>query len=154
MITEPFNKDGQPACYPYKKKKYFNTKWAKDGFKVYENEKIELSMGIYHGKQEKPIVLYASHLPKGTIKEIECCYGLRKQKVVEGVKLSIGMMPLLLTEFIEKVFDTVIDGRRPPSSTQKRSDKKLSPLHGMNGMRGGEVHTVLRSLNENRHLNQ
>jgi putative transposase len=49
-------------------------KWAKDGFKVCENGKIELSMGIHHGKREKPIVVYASHLPKGTIKEIECCW--------------------------------------------------------------------------------
>jgi putative transposase len=41
---------------------------------VYENGKIELSMGIHHGKREKPIVVYASRLPKGTIKEIECCF--------------------------------------------------------------------------------
>jgi putative transposase len=65
---------GHAARYPYKKKKYFPTKWAKDGFKVYENGKIELSMGIHHGKREKPIVVYASHLPKGTIKESECCW--------------------------------------------------------------------------------
>jgi putative transposase len=65
---------GHPARYPYKKKKYFPTKWAKDGFKVYENGKIKLSMGIHHGKREKPIVVYASRLPKGTIKEIECCF--------------------------------------------------------------------------------
>ncbi|MFB5166700.1 transposase [Parageobacillus toebii] len=26
---------GHPARYPYKKKKYFLTKWVKDGFKVY-----------------------------------------------------------------------------------------------------------------------
>jgi putative transposase len=31
-------------------------------------------MGIHHGKREKPIVVYASRLPKGTIKEIECCW--------------------------------------------------------------------------------
>ncbi|WP_017436665.1 RNA-guided endonuclease InsQ/TnpB family protein [Saccharococcus caldoxylosilyticus] len=65
---------GHAARYPYKKKKYFPTKWTKDGFKVYENGKIELSMGIHHGKREKPIVVYASHLPKGMIKEIECCF--------------------------------------------------------------------------------
>jgi putative transposase len=65
---------GHPARYPYKKKKYFPTKWVKDGFKVYENGKIELSMGIHHGKREKLIVVYVSHLPKGTIKEIECCF--------------------------------------------------------------------------------
>ena len=39
-----------------------------------EHEKIELSMGIHHGKKGKPIVVYASHLPNGTIKEIECCF--------------------------------------------------------------------------------
>jgi putative transposase len=60
--------------YPYKKKKYFNTKWAKDGFTIHENGKIELSMGIHNGKREKPIVVYASNLPQGIIKEIECCY--------------------------------------------------------------------------------
>jgi putative transposase len=65
---------GHAAHYPYTKKKYFPTKWAKDGFKAYENGKIELSMGIHHGKREKPIVVYASHLPKGTIKESECCW--------------------------------------------------------------------------------
>jgi hypothetical protein len=63
---------GHAARYPYMKKKYILTKCAKDGFKVYENGKIELSMGIHHGKREKP--MYASHLPKRTIKEIECCW--------------------------------------------------------------------------------
>jgi putative transposase len=65
---------GHPARYPYKKKKHFPTEWVKEGFKVYENGKIELSMGIHHGKREKPIVVYALHLSKGTIKEIECCF--------------------------------------------------------------------------------
>jgi hypothetical protein len=69
----PSIQQGHAARYPYKKKKHFPTKWAKDGFKVYENGKIELSMGIHHGKREKPIVVYVSHLPKGAIKEIECC---------------------------------------------------------------------------------
>jgi putative transposase len=31
--------------YPYKQKKNFNTKWAKDGFKIDENGKIEWSLG-------------------------------------------------------------------------------------------------------------
>ncbi|MED4988770.1 hypothetical protein [Parageobacillus toebii] len=63
-LTHQAIQQGQPARYPYKKKKYFPTKWVKDGFKVYENGKIELSMGIHHGKREKPIVVYVSHLPK------------------------------------------------------------------------------------------
>ncbi|WP_027410565.1 RNA-guided endonuclease InsQ/TnpB family protein [Anoxybacteroides tepidamans] len=62
------------ARYPYKQKNYFNTKWAKDGFKVYENGTVALSMGIHNGKREEPILVHVSHLPKGTIKEIECCY--------------------------------------------------------------------------------
>jgi putative transposase len=43
-------RDSTRTCcpLPYKKKKYFPTKCAKDGFKVYENGKIELSMGIHH----------------------------------------------------------------------------------------------------------
>lgn len=62
------------ARYPYKNKIHYNTKWAKDGFKVYENGKIELSMGNHQEKREKPIVVHASHLPEGHIKEIELCY--------------------------------------------------------------------------------
>ncbi|WP_244404361.1 hypothetical protein [Saccharococcus caldoxylosilyticus] len=37
-------------------------------------KKIELSMSIYHEKRKKPIAVYASPLPKETIKEIECCF--------------------------------------------------------------------------------
>lgn len=62
------------ARYPYKNKNHYNTKWAKDGFKVYENGKIKLSMGNHDGKREKPIVVHASQLPVGHIKEIELCY--------------------------------------------------------------------------------
>jgi putative transposase len=62
------------AKYPYKNKKNYNTKWAKDGFKVFKNGKIELSMGIHHGKRVQPIVVQAVHLPQGQIKEIELCY--------------------------------------------------------------------------------
>lgn len=62
------------ARYPYKNKNHTNTKWAKDGFKVFENGKIELSMGIHHGKREKPIVVYTNRLPEGQMKEMELCY--------------------------------------------------------------------------------
>jgi putative transposase len=43
---------GHPARYPYKKKKYFPTELVKvkDGFKVDESGKIELSLGIHYGK--------------------------------------------------------------------------------------------------------
>ncbi|MCG7333652.1 transposase, partial [Sporosarcina sp. ACRSM] len=38
-------KAGHPNKYPYKRKNHFNTKWANNGFKVFENGKIQLSMG-------------------------------------------------------------------------------------------------------------
>jgi putative transposase len=62
------------ARYPYRQKAHFNTKWAKEGFVVHVNGRIELKMGIHHGKREKPIVVWARDLPKGMIKEIELCY--------------------------------------------------------------------------------
>ncbi|WP_261800526.1 transposase [Paenibacillus sp. PAMC21692] len=62
------------ARYPYKNKKHYNTKWAKDGFKVTENGTLFLSMGNHHGKREEPIVIHTAGLPYGQIKEIELCY--------------------------------------------------------------------------------
>jgi putative transposase len=41
--------------YPYKNKSHYNTKWAKDGFNVNENGKIELSMGNHDGKERNPL---------------------------------------------------------------------------------------------------
>ncbi|WP_037465197.1 RNA-guided endonuclease InsQ/TnpB family protein [Shimazuella kribbensis] len=71
---QAIQKGRKTARYPYRNKNHFNTKWAKDGFKIHANEKIELSMGIHDGKREKPIVLYTRNFPKGMIKEIELCY--------------------------------------------------------------------------------
>ena len=62
------------ARYPYRNKKHYNTKWAKDGFRVTGKGTIELSMGIHQGKREKPIVVHVARLPEGQIKEIELCY--------------------------------------------------------------------------------
>ncbi|WP_214627203.1 RNA-guided endonuclease InsQ/TnpB family protein [Paenibacillus agaridevorans] len=62
------------ARYPYKNKKHYNTKWAKDGFKVARNGTLSLSMGNHHGKREEPIVIHTTGLPDGQIKEIELCY--------------------------------------------------------------------------------
>ena len=58
---------GLKARYPYKQKKYFNTKWVQKAFKIYPNGKIELSMG----SKRQPIIVYVKHLPPSTIKEIE-----------------------------------------------------------------------------------
>ncbi|AMA74214.1 transposase [Aneurinibacillus sp. XH2] len=40
--------------YPYKQKKYFNTKWAADGFTIHPNVRISLSRGIWEGKRQAP----------------------------------------------------------------------------------------------------
>jgi putative transposase len=60
--------------YPYKQKKNFNTKWAKDGFKIHENGKIELSLGTWQGKRQEPITVWIKDLPQGKVKEIELIY--------------------------------------------------------------------------------
>ncbi|WPS85702.1 transposase (plasmid) [Brevibacillus halotolerans] len=62
------------ARYPYRQKKHFNTKWAKDGFVVHSNNKITLSLGIWNRKRQQPLCVKVAHLPQGTIKEIELIY--------------------------------------------------------------------------------
>ncbi|GAB6889670.1 transposase [Geobacillus stearothermophilus] len=37
--------------YPYKQKKYFNTKWANNGFIIHPNGTIELKMGRWERKK-------------------------------------------------------------------------------------------------------
>ena len=54
VTRKAIEKGGKTAKYPYKQKAHYNTKWAKDGFKVYPSGKIELSMGNHDGKREKP----------------------------------------------------------------------------------------------------
>jgi putative transposase len=71
---KPIQKGIKTARYPYRKKKYFNTKWVDQAFKIYENGRIELSLGIQHGKRVQPLVIYAKNLPVGDIKEIELCF--------------------------------------------------------------------------------
>lgn len=62
---------GYNTRYPYKEKKNFPTKWAKDGYQIKENGKIELSRGNWQGKRQKPLVVHVSKVPSGSIKEIE-----------------------------------------------------------------------------------
>lgn len=81
--THKAKQQGLDNKYPYKKKKHYNTKWAKDGFKIYDNGRIELSMGIWNGKRQQPIVVYVKELPIGKIKEIELIYD-------RGLKLSLA----------------------------------------------------------------
>ena len=65
---------GYKNKYPYKQKKHFNTKWANNGFKVFESGKIVLSMGDFEGKRQKPLSVWIKELPKGQIKEIELIF--------------------------------------------------------------------------------
>jgi putative transposase len=62
------------ARYPYRQKKNFNTKWAKDGFKIHKNGKIELSLGIWQSKRQEPITVWIKNIPEGKVKEIELIY--------------------------------------------------------------------------------
>jgi putative transposase len=128
------------AKYPYKQKKHFSTKWVQKGFEVYPNGKIELSMGIHNGKREKPIVVYASNLPEGTMKEIEFCYdngpylaisfedgieekGYEKQKAV-GVDLGEVHS---ISSFHENGQALIITGREVRSVHRLRN-KKLGEI--------------------------
>ncbi|AHM57780.1 transposase, IS605 OrfB family (plasmid) [Peptoclostridium acidaminophilum DSM 3953] len=65
---------GYKTKYPYKTKKNYNTKWVDKAFKVFPNGKVELSMGIFDGKRQKPITIWCKYVPNGDIKEIELVY--------------------------------------------------------------------------------
>ncbi|CAM3893338.1 transposase [Geobacillus stearothermophilus] len=69
-------KKGEKIKYPYKKKKHFNTKWAKDGFVLHEDGTLELSLGIWNRKRQSPLVVKIDKekLPNGKVKEIELVY--------------------------------------------------------------------------------
>jgi putative transposase len=88
---------GYKNKYPYKKKDYYNTKWANNGFKVIEGGKIELSMGTKDGKRQKPIIIKTKKLPKGEIKEIELLYdnglmfSISYDDEIEGIEFDKNM---------------------------------------------------------------
>lgn len=128
------------ARYPYKNKRHYNTKWAKDGFKIHANGKIELSMGIHDGKREKPITVYTKNLPKGIIKEIELCYdnGLYlsiafedgKENQPYKKKLSAGVDPgeiHTIAAFAESGEALILTGRKVRSIHRLRN-KKLAEI--------------------------
>ena len=76
---------GYDTRYPYKKKNDYNTKWAKDGFTIHENGKIELKLGICQGKRQQPITVHVKKIPVGQVKEIELIWDkkLRNKKYKE-----------------------------------------------------------------------
>ncbi|GGE18542.1 transposase [Marinithermofilum abyssi] len=126
--------------YPYKNKKHYNTKWAKDGFRIFPNGKIELSMGIHEGKRQKPIVLHTSDLPEGQIKEIELCYDQRLYLTVsfeDGVEnqtytsqqvagVDLGEIHTL-SSFCENGEALIVTGRKMRSIHRLRN-KKLAEI--------------------------
>jgi putative transposase len=128
------------ARYPYKEKSNYNTKWAKDGFKIFPNGRIELSMGIHDGKREKPIVVYASNLPEGKIKEMELCYdqhlylsisfddGIENTPYIpqQAVGVDLGEIHTIAA-FCEDGQALIVTGRKVRSIHQLRN-KKLAEI--------------------------
>jgi putative transposase len=64
---------GMNNKYPYKKKKYFNTKWVDQAFRIKGNT-IELSLGILNNRRQQPIKITVPNLPDADIKEIELVF--------------------------------------------------------------------------------
>lgn len=129
------------AKYPYRQKEHYSTKWAKDGFKIYPNGKIELSMGVHNRKREKPIVVYASNLPEGKIKEIEFCYdngpylaisfedGIENKEYEKNNAVGVDLGEIhSIASFHEKGQALIITGREVRSIHQLRN-KKLAEIH-------------------------
>jgi putative transposase len=72
--TSAAQKSQRDTVFVSAKKTTFQYNWAKDGFVIHADGKIELSMGIHNGRWEKPIVIRTRNLPEGEIKEMELCY--------------------------------------------------------------------------------
>lgn len=53
---------GMNNKYPYKQKKYFNTKWVDQAFRI-EGNTIELSLGILNNRRQQPIKITVPNLP-------------------------------------------------------------------------------------------
>ena len=68
--------------YPYKEQKYFNTKWANNGFDLCGNT-LSLSLGILDHKRRPPLVVTLDKVPAGKVKEVELVYD-------RGLKLCLS----------------------------------------------------------------
>lgn len=133
---------GYKNKYPYRRKKYFNTKWAKDGIKISENGKIALSMGVKSGKRQLPIVLRidSSKIPTGVIKEVEVVWekGFRiclayddGKTVIENNNTHLASIDLGEIHSIASVTDSgngvIITGRKVRAVKRLRN-KKIAEL--------------------------
>ena len=84
-------KKGHNNRYPHKQKQFFPTKWVQDGFVVHPNKKIELSLGNWQGKRQKPLTVFPHRLPQGEIKEIELIFD---RKLMLAISFEDGTVPL------------------------------------------------------------
>jgi putative transposase len=126
--------------YPWRQKKNFNTRWKKDGFKIYPHGRIELSMGIWQGQRQKPLVVKVKKLPPYPIKEIELIWD-RKLKLAltydDGLEVKeatgVNMVSIDLGEIhaiaavCENNQGLIITGRQL-RSTKRLRNKKIQEL--------------------------
>jgi putative transposase len=128
------------ARYPYRQKKYFNTRWAKDGFRIYNNGKIELSLGTWQGKRQEPVTVWVKKIPEEKVKEIELIYDRKLMLCLvydDGVEpevnhhLSTAAIDLGEIHAISSVSENsegiIITGRKLRSMKRLRN-KKLAEL--------------------------
>jgi len=133
-------KAGQATKYPYKQKKHYNTKWANNGFKVFENGKIELSLGNFEGKRQAPLVVWIKEVPVGRIKEIELIFdrqlmlsiayengqGVREHTFENRSAIDVGEVHTIAA-VAENGENVILTGRKLRSIHQLRN-KKLAEL--------------------------
>ena len=134
-------KKGYNTRYPHRSKNVFPTKWKKDGFKIGENGKIELSMGIWEGKRQKPIVVRVKEIPQGVIKEIELiwdnglclaiCYedGLESKENNSDTIAAIDLGEIHAIAAVEEKGDAIIITGRKLRSIKRLRNKKHKELN-------------------------
>jgi putative transposase len=133
---------GYKNKYPHRKKKHFNTKWAKDGFRIQNDGKIALSMGISDEKRQLPIVLKidSKKIPKGNVKELEIIWekGLKLcmayddgQEPMENKNTNIASVDMgeihSIASVVESGHGLIITGRKMRSVKRLRN-KKITEL--------------------------
>lgn len=134
-------KKGLKNKYPYKKKQYFNTKWANNGFIIHDNGKIELKMGNYNGKRQVPLVVWIKNLPDGKVKEIELIFdrklmlslsfedGKSERENHSSKKAAIDIGEIhTIAAVAENGENLIITGRKLRSINRLRN-KKLAEIH-------------------------
>jgi putative transposase len=126
--------------YPYRQKKNFNTKWKKDGFRIHENGKIELSLGLWQDRRQEPITVWIRDLPQGKVREIELIYDRKLMLCLScddgsepevnnhvfTVSVDLGEIHAI-SSVSENNEGVVITGRKPRSIKRFRN-KKLAGL--------------------------